>query len=108
MALTKLLELLGHRLDSVANAAAATDVAAHKHFDLVISDLGLPDRDGYDLMKQLRREHQLPGIAVSGFGMEHDRVRSKDAGFAVHMIKPITIDALSEAIDSIVSGGFPA
>lgn len=67
-------------------------------FDLVISDLGLPDGSGVDLMRILRRRHGLSGIAVSGYGMEEDLRRSLEAGFVDHLVKPITFQRLENAI----------
>jgi DNA-binding response OmpR family regulator len=66
--------------------------------DLVISDLGLPDESGLDLMKHLKTAYQLKGICLSGYGMEEDIARSHDAGFAQHLTKPINIDRLETAI----------
>ncbi|HEY1765256.1 MAG TPA: ATP-binding protein [Opitutaceae bacterium] len=100
-AMMRLLRKLGHELDSVPNATEAEAAAQHKKFDLVISDLGLPDRDGYELMRELRRQYNLTGIAVSGYGMDKDMLRSRDAGFAMHLVKPITIDVLEKAIDRL-------
>ena len=74
---------------------AAADAA---RFDLVISDLGLPDMTGNELMTMLRDRHGLPGIAVSGYGMEEDVNRSRDAGFVHHLTKPIQLDRLTELI----------
>ena len=57
-------------------------------FDLLISDLGLPDGSGHDLMRQRQRGHKFPGIALSGYGQEEDIQRSREAGFAAHLTKP--------------------
>ena len=68
-------------------------------FDLLISDLGLPDGSGHDLMRQLReRGHAFPGIALSGYGQEEDIRRSLEAGFAAHLTKPASREAVVEAI----------
>ena len=57
----------------------------------MISDIGLPDHDGYELMRDLRDQYNLRGIAVSGFGMEQDQARSKEVGFhRFHIVKPVT------------------
>ena len=87
---------------SVAEAVAAADAGP---FDLLISDLGLPDGHGVDLIRQLRGRR--PGetfraIALSGYGMEEDLRRSRDAGFATHLTKPTTFDALEAAIESVM------
>ncbi|HEY1847998.1 MAG TPA: response regulator, partial [Opitutaceae bacterium] len=66
--------------------------------DLVISDIGLPGASGLDLMVKLRSMRRVPGIALTGFGMENDVVRTEGAGFAAHLTKPITVEALEDAI----------
>lgn len=63
-----------------------------------MSDLGLPDGTGFDLMRELRDRHGLKGIAVSGFGMEEDLRRSRESGFLEHLIKPVDIDKLRAAL----------
>jgi PAS domain S-box-containing protein len=100
-AMARLLRKLGYELAAAPNATEAAEMAAQGHFDVVISDLGLPDRDGYDLMRELSGRHQLKGIALSGYGMEQDLARSKESGFAMHMVKPVTIEALAHAIDEL-------
>lgn len=97
-----LAQLLRHRRYDVTSAASANEALRHAQaqaFDLVISDVGLPDRNGYELMGDLRRiDPQLGGIALSGYGMEEDIARSQAAGFAVHLVKPVTMARLEEAI----------
>ncbi len=74
--------------------------AARRHtFDLVLSDLSLPDGSGLDLMRRLRDERGLSGIAMTGYGMEEDRRRSRDAGFVDHLVKPITLATLAGAVE---------
>ena len=71
-------------------------------FDLVISDVGLPDRSGYELMAELHElQPNLPGIALSGYGMEDDLARSRAAGFSTHLVKPVTIGMLEDAIATV-------
>ena len=79
--------------------AEARAVASGEDFDLLISDIGLPDGDGYQLMNELR--HQRPGligIALTGYGMEEDVSRSQTAGFATHLTKPVSVQALENAL----------
>jgi CheY-like chemotaxis protein len=71
-------------------------------FDLLISDIGLPDRSGYDLMRELRNSKGLRGIALSGFGMEHDVSKARAAGFSEHLTKPINFERLEEAIQNLM------
>ena len=101
--LERLLARRGHKVTVASTGNAALDAAAAAPFDLVISDLGLPDMTGNELMTQLRDRHSLRGIAVSGYGMEADVARSRAAGFIHHLTKPIEIDRLVELIDKIVA-----
>jgi len=78
--------------------ANAEQLAAHNSFDLLVSDLGLPDGSGLELMSRLRDKYGLTGIALSGYGMDEDRAASKAAGFVEHFIKPIDPERLREAI----------
>lgn len=93
-----LLELDGHDVKPAATVRAARELAERHTFDLVVSDLGLPDGSGFDLMRELRERYGLQGIAVSGFGMEEDLRRSREAGFHEHLVKPVDVDKLKAAI----------
>lgn len=99
--LVRLLERRGHHVVGVTTAVAAHEIAAASDFDLVISDLGLPDGDGHALMRELRDAHGLPGIALSGYGMEEDLERSRESGFFTHLTKPVDIHVLEAAIASV-------
>jgi len=96
--MTALLELAGHDVKPAPNVRTARQLAESHPFDLVVSDLGLPDGNGFDLMKELRDRYGLKGIAVSGFGMEEDLRRSRDSGFLEHLVKPVDIDKLKAAL----------
>jgi two-component system CheB/CheR fusion protein len=99
-ALADLLDLMGHRVTvagSVAQALAAAEREAGE-LDLVVSDLGLPDGSGHDLMRELVARYGLTGIALSGYGMEEDVRQSREAGFGRHLTKPVTMAALETAI----------
>jgi PAS domain S-box-containing protein len=85
-----------------ASAAEALDKAKSNSFDFVISDIGLPDGNGYDLMATLKQNYLLTGIALSGFGSEKDIARAKSAGFVLHLIKPVQVRKLDEALDKIM------
>ena len=95
-----LLSQKGHTVESVANGEAALALAATRTFDLVISDLGLPDLSGTELMTILRERYSLRGIALSGYGMEEDIRKSKSAGFDLHLTKPLD----PGKIDQILAG----
>lgn len=93
-----MLQRRGHIVCGVATTAASRDRAAVGDCDLVISDLGLPDGDGQKLMADLCGSYGLPGIALSGYGMEEDIARSRASGFFTHLTKPVDIHALESAI----------
>lgn len=94
----RLLETNGHRLTSAGNAEAALKLAETTRFDLVISDLGLPDLTGHELMRRLHARTGVPGIALSGYGMEHDVEESRKAGFKYHLTKPVSFDRLKSFV----------
>ncbi|MGE5609324.1 MAG: ATP-binding protein [Bacillota bacterium] len=96
--LVRLLKASGHSVRSASNVASAKALADQESFDLLISDLGLPDGSGYELMEYVRQHHQFPGICLTGYGMEQDILRSKQAGFAEHLTKPVDITRLLTAI----------
>lgn len=96
--MTKLLRDLGHRPMPAGGVESALKLVLEQPIDLVISDLGLPDGSGHDLMRQIRRRFDVRGIALSGYGMEDDLRRSEEAGFAEHLIKPIDVTRLQAAI----------
>jgi signal transduction histidine kinase/CheY-like chemotaxis protein len=97
-----LLERRGYRITLAHTADQAIEKAQAEKFDLLISDIGLPDRSGYELMKELRATNSLRGIALSGFGMENDISQARAAGFSEHLTKPINFERLDEAIRSLL------
>jgi CheY-like chemotaxis protein len=97
--LTRLLTHSGHRVIPAQSVAAAEAAAAREDFDVLISDLGLPDGTGWELATSLRALHpNLPAIALSGYGMEEDQQRTRKAGFATHLVKPVDFDQLRHAL----------
>lgn len=98
VSIQRLLEIAGHNVFAAASATQALEIAAANEIDLVVSDLGLPDMTGHELMKQLRNVHSLSGIALSGYGMEEDVERSRLAGFQNHLTKPVSFDQLKDII----------
>src|SRR5436190_7287723 len=96
-----MLERRGYRVTLAHTADQAVERTRHEEFDFVISDIGLPDRSGYELMQELSKSKGLPGIALSGFGMENDVSRARAAGFSEHLTKPINFDRLEESIQNL-------
>ena len=93
-----MLERRGYDITVAHSAGQAVEETQREDFDLLISDIGLPDRSGYELMRELRQSKGLLGIALSGFGMEADVNKARDAGFSEHLTKPINFDRLEQAI----------
>src|SRR5207248_9566982 len=86
------LERHGYDIGVAHSADQAVQKARSEHFDLLISDIGLPDRTGYELMSELRKSKGLPGIALSGFGAEADVTQARAAGFSEHLTKTINFE----------------
>jgi len=100
-----LLATNGHEVEHVSDVASALEHAGRPGFDLLISDLGLPDGSGLDLMREIRRRGlRLPGIALSGYGQEEDVRGSLEAGFVAHITKPASPEKLAEIIARVVGG----
>jgi len=97
--LGRILRKQGHDVVTASTVEAARDFAANQDFDLVISDIGLPDGNGIDLMNELTRDYGLRGIALSGYGMDEDLARTKNAGFIAHLVKPIDLDRLNRVLE---------
>ncbi len=100
-ALSRILQRDGHRVVTAATIAEALAAADADKFDLVISDLGLPDGTGTELMEKLRARYGLRGIALTGYGTEEDIARTRDAGFITHLVKPVSIAELRRVIASL-------
>ena len=103
-ALEKLLVRRGYLVAATHNVRSAMEAAVRNKFDLLISDIALPDGTGMDLMMQLRAISNVPGIAISGFGNNSDIKRSLQAGFSEHLIKPIKLEKLEAAIERAIAG----
>jgi signal transduction histidine kinase len=102
-ALERLLVRRGHLVAAAHNVRSAMEAAARSSFDLLISDIALPDGTGIELMSYLRAITHIPGIAISGFGMNGDIEKSFDAGFAEHLVKPVKMENLEAAIDRVIT-----
>ncbi len=102
--LTNLLRRRGYHVQSAGNLQSALDLSAKEEFDVLVSDLGLPDGSGIDLMEKLNSKRPLLGIALTGYGMEDDILKSLAAGFRHHLVKPIDLNKL----DSFIQEGAAA
>lgn len=93
-----LLRRLGYEVLAAENMTDALQIAEEQPFDILLSDIGLPDGSGLELLKRIRLMRDVPALAISGFGMDEDVERSRDAGFSDHLTKPVSIDRLQAAI----------
>jgi signal transduction histidine kinase/ActR/RegA family two-component response regulator len=100
-ATARLLRKLGHEVVTADGVTSALEEASSRPFDLIISDLGLPDGSGLELMREIKSRFNLRGIALSGFGMDTDLRDSSDAGFARHLVKPVVIEQLEAAVRQV-------
>lgn len=102
--LARLLQRAGHRVVTAASVEEAVSLAQSSSPgpDVLVSDLGLPDGSGIEILSRLREGGiQIPGIALSGYGMEDDVSRTREAGFSCHLVKPVKFDQLTAALSSL-------
>ena len=104
-AMRRLLERSGHAVQTATTLADARQVAQQQAIDLLISDIGLPDGSGLELVAELlsAAPGKLKAIALSGYGAEDDIRRSKEAGFHAHLTKPINLGALEAVIAQLMA-----
>jgi DNA-binding response OmpR family regulator len=108
--LKRLLVRRGHEVDVASTVAEARALIGRKPFDILLSDIGLPDGKGLDLMQPFLNAsagRSVAGIALSGYGMPEDVRRSMDAGFSHHLTKPVEFARLHRellAISARISG----
>lgn len=98
-AVKQYLEVCGYQVDVAVDVKSAIQFASTDAFDVLVSDLKLPDGTGWDLMEELCRHRHVRGIAFSASNAPEDRQRSKEAGFAEHIVKTADPDMLVEAIE---------
>jgi PAS domain S-box-containing protein len=101
--LSRLLGKCGHEVSTADCAQNALTLLNRDRFDALISDIGLPDHSGYELVREAKECQPLKGIALSGFGMEEDVRRSLEAGFDYHLTKPVEFDDLRSLLQKITS-----
>ena len=103
--MARLLRSKGHRVSTADSVEAAAQAAERDGpFDLVVSDIGLPDGSGFDLIHRLHGIlGPIAGIALSGFGTQEDQRRSREAGFHIHLTKPVDFSTLEAAILKVVT-----
>jgi signal transduction histidine kinase/HAMP domain-containing protein/ActR/RegA family two-component response regulator len=105
--LTNLLRRRGYQVRSALNFQSALGLSAEEEFDVLISDLALPDGTGTDLIQRLQSTRPVLGIALTGFGMEDDIRKGREAGFRHHLVKPIDLNKLDLLIQQSANASIP-
>jgi len=100
-AMARLLRKLEHSVITATCVVEALDAANEHEFDLLISDLGLPDGTGIELMRSILEKRPCKGIALTGYGMESDISGTRAAGFTAHLTKPVSFQDLANAIQQV-------
>jgi PAS domain S-box-containing protein len=99
--LSRLLTKCGHEVATADSAQGARKLLESGRFDVLISDIGLPDGDGYGLVGAAKQKDSLKAVALSGFGTEEDIRRSLEAGFDYHLTKPVDLNGLQSVLQKI-------
>ena len=106
--MARLLQRAGHEVEIAYSVASAKGIFDRRDFDLVISDLGLPDGNGLDLFRYMNERQPVEGIALSGYGMQDDIQASLAAGFREHVVKPVDWPKLEAIVDHAAMRLHPA
>ena len=98
----------GHDVQVALDVKSALAAAQERVFDILLSDLVLPDGNGWDLLRQLRARGPVRAIAISGYNDEEDIARSKEAVFLLHLAKPIAMAELNRIFTEAMNSTAPA
>lgn len=96
--LALLLQRRKYQVSTASSLAGARLLLRDQKFDFLISDIGLPDGLGFELLQEMKLDSDVQGIALTGYGMEEDIERSRDAGFSIHLTKPVGVESLDKAL----------
>ena len=99
--LSRLLSHFGHQISVADNTQSALEIVQSQQFDVVLSDIGLPDGSGYEVITQAKRKQPIKAVAITGFGTDEDVRRGKEAGFDFHLVKPIDFHELRTVLDQV-------
>jgi CheY-like chemotaxis protein len=102
-ALSRLLTHFGHEISVADGAQSALKIIDSKEFDVVLSDIGLPDGSGYNVVSEAKRRQPIKAVAVTGFGTDEDIRRGKEAGFDFHLVKPVDFHELRTVLGQIAA-----
>jgi CheY-like chemotaxis protein len=103
--LARLLTHFGYTVSIASTLEEALNTFRSERFDAVLSDIGLPDGTGYDLISEAKKTHEFKAIALTGYGMSQDVRRSKDAGFDYHLTKPVDVAELRTVLRKLTAFG---
>jgi len=103
---TTILEADGATIVAVPSAAAAREILPQLQPDILISDIGMPDEDGYTLIRKIRALKpdmggKVPAIALTAYGDSENRIRALEAGFQTHVSKPVDPEELVEIVANL-------
>ncbi len=99
--MARILAHLGYEVQIAGTSAAALEAYRQRDYDLVLSDIGLPDGSGIDLVEKIKEIRDVTAIALTGFGTENDIVQSQKSGFVRHLTKPVSFQKLKETIEAL-------
>jgi two-component system CheB/CheR fusion protein len=104
--LTELLRVAGANVTSATNGADALHIAEENEFDVILSDISLPEMDGFEFLQRLRKidgRRDVPVVAITGFGRSNDIARAASAGFYAHLTKPLNLRGLAEVLQRLAN-----
>ncbi|MBV9009640.1 MAG: response regulator [Verrucomicrobia bacterium] len=101
--LRRFLTRIGYKVYIAPDVASARALAKAVEFDVLLSDIRLPDGTGWDLMRELSRDQAVRGIAISGYNSDDEVARSKRVGFLDHIAKPLVAEELAAALENAVT-----
>ena len=99
--LSRLLTHFGHQISVAGSKQVALELIAAKNFDVVLSDIALPDGDGYDVISHAKQKQAVKGVALTGFDRDEDIRRGKEAGFDFHLSKPVDFHELRTVLGQV-------
>ena len=99
--LSRLLSHFGHQIFVADSTQSALEILQSQKFDVVLSDIGLPDGSGYEIVSEAKRKQPVKAVAITGFGTDEDIRRGKEAGFDFHLVKPVDFHELRNVLDQV-------
>ena len=97
----RLLDHFGHEISLADGAQIALQIIESKEFDVILSDIGLPDGNGYEVIAQAKLKGPVKGVALTGLDKDEDAKRSKEAGFDFHLTKPVDFHELRTVLAQV-------